>query len=129
MPNYLNFFTFSKDLLAAFMVWFYSAFCSLHINIYLVFSALTSQPTLLLYSVFFFTACVVKDSELLGCEATPLLHPAVRCHIPGDWNPRLHQSGNLKAHKSVFVQEINKISIDHRQVCPISVPPALCGPF
>jgi len=42
VPKYLNFSTFSKDLLAAFIVWFYPAFCSLLINIHLVFSALMS---------------------------------------------------------------------------------------
>ena len=77
----------------------------------------TNPP--LLASVFFFTVCVVKDSELLRYEATPLSHPVVHCHIPGDWNPRLHQSVNLKAHKTVLIQEINKTSVEHKLVHPI----------
>jgi hypothetical protein len=36
--------TFSNDLLAIFMFWFYPAFCSLGVNICLVLSAFTSRP-------------------------------------------------------------------------------------
>jgi hypothetical protein len=50
VPKYLSFATFSKNLLAVFMLWFYSAFWWWHGNIYFVFSVFTSRPTNLLTS-------------------------------------------------------------------------------
>ena len=44
IPKYLNFATFSNDLLVIFMFWFCPAFCSLGINVRLVLSAFTSRP-------------------------------------------------------------------------------------
>jgi hypothetical protein len=51
IPKYLNFATFSKGLLAIFMLWFCPAFWWRDINMYLVFSAFTSRPTSLLVSI------------------------------------------------------------------------------
>jgi hypothetical protein len=48
--KYLNRATFSKDLLAIFIVWFYPIFWWWHSNICLVLSAFTSRPTSLVAS-------------------------------------------------------------------------------
>jgi hypothetical protein len=62
IPKYLNFATFSNDLLAIFMFWFCPAFCSLGVNVCLVLSAFSSRPNSLpandyfcfSYSIFIF---------------------------------------------------------------------------
>jgi hypothetical protein len=44
----LNCFTLSKDLLSIFILWFFPAFWSRDMTMYLVFSTLTSRPISLL---------------------------------------------------------------------------------
>jgi len=57
--KYLNFATFSKDLLPIFIVWLYPVFCWEDVNIFLFFSALISATTswLLLLKLLFKYLC------------------------------------------------------------------------
>jgi hypothetical protein len=67
IPKYLNYDTFSKDLFAVFMSWFWLTFWSRDSNIYLVFSMFFSRPTSLLasikVSVFFFIVSMLSASR------------------------------------------------------------------
>jgi hypothetical protein len=51
VPKYLNYSTFSKDLLVIFMLWIFLVFWWQYINLYLFFPALTPRPTSLPASV------------------------------------------------------------------------------
>jgi hypothetical protein len=85
IPKYLNCDTFSNDLSAIFMPWFWPDFWWWDSNIYLVFCTFISRPTSLLASVkvsmSFFVVSMLSPSRF-----TSLVYARSRC-VPFNFSP------------------------------------------